>query len=1212
MPWATEEDERIRRYLLGVAEETERRHLEEQVLCGATDDLGQEYADHALLVEEELIDDYARGALSSQERELFEQNFMISPKRQQKLLLAQSLADYAGADVTTTAQSRSEAGRQEPEVQAPRPAEQSHAREWWRGMFEPWWKVAAITVALLAVGPGVWQLLKDREPAVSRGLAALQQSFPQYRPLKARVAGNFPYLKYKPERGSDDSVPIDQNQLLLAKAELARAVTTNPTARARQALGRLLLLEADFGKAEEQFAAALQAAPQEASLHVDLAALYYERGVRRQSVSFLAQAAEHCQTALKLAPANVEARFNLALCHEQMALPAEAIADWEEYLKLDATSPWAEEARSHLQKLRPRSEKRPPATQELRAELAAAVNDESRLRAILTEHFGEVYSAVSEKLIDEWLQADLAENLPVAEQHHRLLRHIAHFAKETKEDAYLTDLLDHLQRLDAGKRKQVQTLRALLRQADEQILRGEYEPAQAHCQTALRLARESGDVCHQEAARLGLARIYSPLFESAERLRLRETLVAETARRRHCLLQSKALLALANAYYWAQKPSQLLSASLAAYESARRVADAATQANATRFVGAAYAVLGERDTALNYNFAAVHAMRAQGDTPLRMCQGYYQLAETFAQFGHYAAALTYQLAALPECQRVSRDDLIALLQGRVALHYSLLGRRQDSLRFLQAALQSADKQQDRASRNAMRADLFTLLGRLRLQENAAEEALAAYQEALQATNDNSYLSLVHEGRAAALLRLGRAAEAEAGLRTSIQLYDQARSSINELPARNLWLNQKQDVYRTMVAFQWEQRQAPDVAFAYAEKSRNRELLDALSGTKEFHWQPNRQTLEYKGSATPLTLAQVRLKLPPSAQLIEYAVTEQKLLIWLISADKVVQAQTLIRPAELQRQVTDYLQALHSLADPVLLKTRAAALYRLLIAPVATELDPHRTLVVVPDEPLDLLPFSALVEPESQHYLIEDFTLLSSPSASVLIRMLAVGRVKKKTPAPALLALSNPVIDEQQFPGLPALPGTLQEIESLQAYYPRKLRLSGAQARKRVLLRQFGNYEVVHLATHSLLNKHNPLLSGIVLSHNQEAATANSEDASLRAYEIFGLKAARTRLVILSSCRSGAEVNSQRGSFGSFTHVFFSAGVPAVLASLWKVDDESAAELMKDFHYGYRMEHLPPGAALRQAQLKQLHSSHQQWRHPYYWATFTLAGDGITA
>src|SRR4030095_11032710 len=121
MPWATEEDERIRRYLLGVAEETERRHLEEQVLCGATDDLGQEYADHALLVEEELIDDYARGALSAPERELFERNFMISPKRQEKLLLTQSLADYARAGAATTAeplQPRSEATRQDPEVQA--------------------------------------------------------------------------------------------------------------------------------------------------------------------------------------------------------------------------------------------------------------------------------------------------------------------------------------------------------------------------------------------------------------------------------------------------------------------------------------------------------------------------------------------------------------------------------------------------------------------------------------------------------------------------------------------------------------------------------------------------------------------------------------------------------------------------------------------------------------------------------------------------------------------------------------------------------------------------------------------------------------------------------------------------------------------------------------------------------------------------------------
>ena len=85
MEWTPEEDNRIRRYLLDDATHEERRQVEERIL----EDVG--YGEWLLVIEDELIDDYARGTLSERERELFARNFLVTPRRRQDLVVAQGV-----------------------------------------------------------------------------------------------------------------------------------------------------------------------------------------------------------------------------------------------------------------------------------------------------------------------------------------------------------------------------------------------------------------------------------------------------------------------------------------------------------------------------------------------------------------------------------------------------------------------------------------------------------------------------------------------------------------------------------------------------------------------------------------------------------------------------------------------------------------------------------------------------------------------------------------------------------------------------------------------------------------------------------------------------------------------------------------------------------------------------------------------------------------
>ena len=73
-----------------------------------------------------------------------------------------------------------------------------------------------------------------------------------------------------------------------------------------------------------------------------------------------------------------------------------------------------------------------------------------------------------------------------------------------------------------------------------------------------------------------------------------------------------------------------------------------------------------------------------------------------------------------------------------------------------------------------------------------------------------------------------------------------------------------------------------------------------------------------------------------------------------------------------------------------------------------------------------------------------------------------------------------------------------------------------------------------------------------------------------------------------------------------TRGFMYAGAQRVMASLWQVDDQATAELMKRFYHGMLKENLRPAPALRAAQIEM--SKCSRWSSPYYWAGFVIQGE----
>lgn len=144
----------------------------------------------------------------------------------------------------------------------------------------------------------------------------------------------------------------------------------------------------------------------------------------------------------------------------------------------------------------------------------------------------------------------------------------------------------------------------------------------------------------------------------------------------------------------------------------------------------------------------------------------------------------------------------------------------------------------------------------------------------------------------------------------------------------------------------------------------------------------------------------------------------------------------------------------------------------------------------------------------------------------------------------------------------------------------------------------GEAELLHLAAHASVNDQNPWQSEIWLAQAESGAP-------LRASQIARLELP-TRLVVLSGCESaGGRILSGEGVLG-LSSAFLSAGVPAVLATLWPVDDYATSLFMEQFYESLAAGRPATGAV---EDARRYLKSRPATDHPFFWAGFVLIGDG---
>jgi len=206
-----------------------------------------------------------------------------------------------------------------------------------------------------------------------------------------------------------------------------------------------------------------------------------------------------------------------------------------------------------------------------------------------------------------------------------------------------------------------------------------------------------------------------------------------------------------------------------------------------------------------------------------------------------------------------------------------------------------------------------------------------------------------------------------------------------------------------------------------------------------------------------------------------------------------------------------------------------------------------------------------------------------------------------------LAVANPSFDRRLFP-LANLVDAEHEARTISDFYEGPRLLINGDAREEGVKQEMELANVIHLASHYVVDEQSPMFSKLLLSKEPVAKIGEQEpDGVLEAREIYAMDLSRARLVVLSACQTGVERYYNGEGMIGMSRTFLAARVPLVVASLWAVDSRFAALLMEKFHLYRRMEGRSTIKALRRAQREMADDSRSQYHLPYYWAGFSLMG-----
>lgn len=398
--------------------------------------------------------------------------------------------------------------------------------------------------------------------------------------------------------------------------------------------------------------------------------------------------------------------------------------------------------------------------------------------------------------------------------------------------------------------------------------------------------------------------------------------------------------------------------------------------------------------------------------------------------------------------------------------------------------------------------------------------------------------------------------------------------------------------------------------------------DSLVGSFEQNY-PAYYKLKYDDQT--ISVQEIQKNLSEHQVVLEYALTDTLLLTFTISPNNYeVTAQhidsSFIKNINQFRQIlkhegivnydsADYAGYVHS----------AYELYRVLLES-SKHLITSKEVIVIPDGEIGYLSFDMLLtempEQSGINYRTLPYALkkyIFSYSSSANIHFTDFGGVKRNS-LHHLLAFAPNYEDfnnlDQQADNnmqnvrnqLIPIPGVKEEVKNILRIYRGKKFLN-QQATETEFKKFSEDYNILHLAMHTIIDDINPLYSHMVFAKDEED-TLN--DGFLNTYELFNMNF-NGELAVLSACNTGTGKLERGEGIMSLARGFIYSGIPSIVMTLWTVEDQPSANLITSF-YQYLSQGMPKAIAMNKAKLDYLDQAGPLQAHPYFWAGYVNIGD----
>jgi len=1030
---------------------------------------------------------------------------------------------------------------------------------------------AAYSVVLLGVGA----LLIGRSisPPVIGGAAALNALVDAsadlaYRPVLPRLSSGFSYRAPKDESRGDQRRGDVNLEVLQVAARISTAAEKEPTPENLHALGLSLILVGNFNQAIEVLKQAVRGDPSSFLYKSDLAAAHLARAVQsRDNADDYAAACEELSKLILLERSREPVvHFNLALAFEGLENRIAAERAWKDYLGLDDNSPWADEARHHLDSLRAASSGALPTVTS-----AMAVNSNWVCgEPLRTRRY------VENDVLPQWAEATMLNDIAAASASLGVLNGAGEALQRCTTDRCLLSMATTLRSVAADRSGSVRVASAILalRAAHELARREQGRPAGAAYERASNALKDVGLPIHQLAAgHAAFQYYYIGDFVTARRL-------LDDAPR-----DEAGAPGWAAQLYWVDGMVHLAGGSpyrsLELYQKAAdvfaRIRDLRNAAMLEMLAAENLTILGASDEAWPHRLNALAALRRNGDTEHEQV-ALNEAAEAAMSAGHPFAALAYQQSA----QHLVREDDDPSVETYGELWLALINER---CGFREAATAALARAQDLAARvpgddarGRVEADIDFAEGVIEQAENPYR-SIALWSSALdysRSVGSHYRAAQLLLARGRALRRLGQRERSRADLTAGIVELEAQRPLVENETLRTSFFGRGADLFDELISLLLEIGDST-AAYDIAERRRERTLLDAF---------------EQNVHETPTTAAQIRETLKDEEVLLQYAVLSDGLVRWEVRRGGVKMSRVGLRAEELRRLIDTIYENRESGVITAQQKIALTSLRKTLI-PFDTTQKPGGRLIIIPDSLLTRVPFAALMDETS--FLVERYSIEVSPSASLFVACrrrehdLAATAGTGRSPRAFVFGDTRGVSKMSLAP----LRGATMELREA-ALALNTVPITGGDATKPTFLRGAPTADIIYVAGHAV--------AGAVSARPALVmAVDRAEGGDLLAIEEIRQSHLRGRLVVLAAC--GTAVNQGEG-VTSLARAFLVAGVPAVAGSLLSVDDRATQRLLAPFAREV-VRGRSPSDALRHVQLAALNRDRSG--DPLSWAGFQIYG-----